>query len=74
MYLCLSETQIVVVVNLEVRDYLRPAAVHSGPGGIVGRLRARGVDLHGEPLVVPYSGAFEQRIRDIADGELELLS
>ena len=54
-----------MVVNLEARDYLRPPSMHAGPGSIVGRVRARAVDWYGGPLVVPYSGSFEQRLRDL---------
>lgn len=62
----LTDKEVVIVVNMCARDYLRPPEAHESPTGILGRVRALVADRPwGDPLVVAYSGEFEFRVRDL---------
>lgn len=68
----ITAKEVVVVVNMSARDYLRglvpgPGA-HAAAGSLLSRVRARCAEEHGGCLVLPYSGEFESRLERLRDG------
>jgi obg-like ATPase 1 len=67
----LTAKEIVVVVNMDIRDYVRSKEVHNGPTSIMSRIRHHVTLHHGmtNAVSMPYSGKFEEKIRLLGGDE-----
>jgi len=67
----LTSKEVVVVVNMDTRDYVRSPEWHASPTGIIGRISQRLIKGHGlkDAVTIPYSGSFEENLRRLGSEE-----